>query len=109
MSKSVAAAVLLGALANPVHAYDIGNLTCQRIGELAAETLVAKQAGTEFGLELTRLVEALATEATVERKLVTNIVTIIYQNDLIVAMKPDDAYMMFMGDCMRGQSEDHGR
>jgi hypothetical protein len=105
----VAAAALFGAIANPASAYDIGDLTCQRIGELAAETLVAKQSGTQFEPELTRLTAPLATEATVERKLVTNIVTIIYQNDLIVAMKPDDAYMMFMGDCVRGQREDRGR
>jgi hypothetical protein len=109
MNKLLAAAALFGAIVNPASAYDIGGLTCQRIGELAAETLLAKQSGTQFEPELTRLTAPLASEATVERKLVTNIVTIIYQNDLIVAMKPDDAYMMFMGDCMRGQSEDRGR
>jgi hypothetical protein len=109
MRNALVALVVLVATAGSANAYDIGGLTCQRIGELAAETLVAKQAGKEFEPELTRLVSPLASEAKVERKLVTNIVTIIYQNDLIVAMKPDDAYMMFMGDCMRGQREDRGR
>jgi len=105
MKQLVMAAALFGAVAGSAHAYDIGSLTCERIGQLAAETLAAKQSGTALEPELTTLTAPLTTDATVERKLVTNIVTIIYNNDLLVAMKPDDAYMVFKGDCMRGQSD----
>ena len=97
----IAALVLLGS--SPANAYEIGTLTCQRIGELAAEALAAKQTGTELDVQLSKVTAPLDIEAAQERKLVTNIVTLIYQNDLLVAMKPVDAYLVFRSDCMRGR------
>jgi hypothetical protein len=93
----------------PASAYDTGSLTCERIGELAATTLAAKQSGTAAGVSLAALTDQFSPDARIERKLVSNINNLIYQNDLIVAMKPADAYLMFMADCMRGRDWDRNR
>jgi len=106
MYKSALLGACLIALSSQAGAYDTGSLTCQRIGELAATTLAAKQSGTAPGVSLAALTDQFAVDARIERKLVSNINNIIYQNDLIVAMKPGDAYLMFMQDCMRGRDWD---
>jgi|SRR5215831_4072688 len=109
MHKSVFFAACLLAAAMPARAYDTGSLTCERIGELAATTLAAKQSGTAPGVSLAALTDQFSPDARVERKLVSNINNIIYQNDLIAAMKPGDAYLVFMHDCMRGRDWDRSR
>ena len=103
MKKLLITASLLALASSHAHAYQTGSLTCQRIGELAAETLAAKQVGVALGSELTKLTDSFEADAERERSLVKNIVTIIYQNDLLVAMKPGDAYLVFSSDCLRGQ------
>lgn len=105
MKKFVSVAALVLAASGPACAYQTGTLTCQKIGELAAQTLVAKQSGLTYSALYAALMEPLPGDAAVERKLVGNIVDIIYQNDLIVAMKPSDAQLVFMHDCMRGKGK----
>lgn len=109
MYKSAFLGACLLAASSHVSAYDIGSLTCERIGELAARTLAAKQSGTAPGVSLAALTDQFSVDARIERKLVSNINSIIYQNDLLVAMKPDDAYLVFMHDCMSGRDWDRTR
>jgi len=106
MYKSALLSACLLAASSQVSAYDTGSLTCERIGELAATTLAAKQSGTAAGVSLAALTDQFAVDARIERKLVSNLNTIIYQNDLLVAMKPGDAYLVFMNDCRRGRDWD---
>jgi hypothetical protein len=102
-------AALVFVASSAAYAYDTGNLSCQNIGELAAQTMKAKQAGNSSEMQLAALTDTLSSDAQVERKLVTNIVNLIYQNELIVAMRPADAYMVFMRDCMNGKAQDSQR
>ena len=103
----IAALVLVAA--GPARAYETGSLTCQMIGEVAAQTLVAKQSGSSQNMSLSALTAPLAADARVERHLVGNIIDTIYRNDLLVAMKPGDAYLVFMQDCMNGKRQDGRR
>jgi hypothetical protein len=109
MYKSALIGACLLSLSSYVSAYDTGSLTCERIGELAATTLAAKQSGTAPGVSLAALTQQFSADATVERKLVSNLNNIIYTNDLLVAMRPDDAYVVFMHDCMSGRDWDRKR
>ena len=106
-AKSLAAIVALTVMVcRPASAYDTGSLTCPMIGELAAQTLAAKQSGKPQSATLTSLTAPLAEEARVERRLVGNIIETIYSNDLLVAMKPGDAYSVFLRDCLNGKQLD---
>jgi hypothetical protein len=98
-----ALALTLSAGAN---AYDTGQLTCQNVGQLAAQTLLAKQSGIPYGAYLTALDEKMPTDAQVERQLAGNITAVIYQNSLMDQMRPDDAYAVFVQDCVDGQQRD---
>jgi hypothetical protein len=89
-----------------VHAYDTGALNCNDIGELAAQTMAAKRAGTPFQSHLASLANGAAERGAVERKLIDNIARLIYENELLEAMRPADAYMVFMSDCRQGKGED---
>ena len=109
MSKSAFFGACLLVASSQAGAYDIGSLTCERIGELAATMLAAKQSGTAAGASLAALTEPFSDDARVERKLVSNINDIIYTNDLLAGMKPGDAYMVFMNDCMNGRNWDRTR
>ena len=91
---------------SPANAYETGTLICQRIGELAAETLAAKQTGTDLEIHLAALNQPFELDAERERKLVANLVVIIYRNELLAAMTPVDAYMVFRSDCLRGKGFD---
>lgn len=101
----VSVTTLVLAASSPACAYQTGSLTCEKIGELAAQTLVAKQSGLTYNASYFALMYPLPGDAEVERKLVGNIVDIIYHNDLIVAMKPSDAQVVFMHDCMSGKGK----
>ncbi|MEO8629334.1 MAG: hypothetical protein ABI612_14715 [Betaproteobacteria bacterium] len=103
--KDIGFAVALMLVFGGAEAYDTGSLTCPRIGELAAETVLAKHDGTTADAQLLKLTAMLEPDAAVERKLVTNIVHVLYTNELLEAMKPSDAYLVFMGDCMRGRQQ----
>jgi hypothetical protein len=100
----VSVTALALAASGPACAYQTGSLTCEKIGELAAQTLVAKQSGLTYATLYSELMDPLPGDG-VERKLVGSIVEIIYHNDLIVAMKPSDAQVVFMHDCMRGKGK----
>jgi len=99
-------AALALAVSGRACAYDTGSLTCQMIGELAAQTLTAKQTGKPQATTLAALTTPLAEDARVERRLVGNIVETIYGNDLLIAMKPGDAYSVFLFDCLNGKQLD---
>ena len=98
-----AVALTLSAGAN---AYETGQLTCQNVGQLAAQTLLAKQSGIPYGAYLTALNEKMPAEAQVERQLAGNITAVIYQKTLMDQMRPDDAYAVFVQDCVEGQQRD---
>jgi hypothetical protein len=105
MIKSAFFSVCLLVVSSQAGAYDTGSLTCERIGELAATTLAAKQSGTAAGVSLAALTDQFSPESR-ERRLISNINSIIYQNDLLAGMKPGDAYLVFMHDCMSGRDWD---
>jgi len=109
MYKSALLSACLLLASSQASAYDTGSLTCERIGELAATTLAAKQSGTAPGVSLAALTDQFAADARIERKLISNINSIIYQNELLAAMKPGDAYLVFMHDCMSGRNWDRTR
>jgi hypothetical protein len=87
-------------------AYETGSLTCENIGQLAGQILLAKQSGVPFQTYLSALNDRLPGDAYVERQLVASITVIIYENDLLTEMKPADAYAVFQQDCVRDQAED---
>lgn len=109
MNNPVMIAALVLFASSPACAYETGSLTCQMIGEVAAQTLVAKQSGKSHNASLSTFTAPFAADARVERHLVGNIIDTIYRNDLLVAMKPGDAYLVFMRDCMNGKSQDGKR
>ena len=106
MRTSVAVAALAFVVSGGANAYPTGQLTCQNVGQLAAQTLLAKQSGISFETFLTALDQKLPSEAQVERRLVSNITAVIYQNTVLDEMKPDDAYAVFVEDCVDGQERD---
>jgi hypothetical protein len=106
LRTSVAVAALAFIVSGGANAYPTGQLTCQNVGQLAAQTLLAKQSGISFETFLTALDQKLPSEAQVERRLVSNITAVIYQNSVLDEMKPDDAYAVFVEDCVDGQERD---
>jgi hypothetical protein len=87
-------------------AYETGNLTCENIGQFSGQTLSASQSGVPQEVYLSLLNERLPGDAQIERRLVATIITIIYQNDLLTSMRPDDASAVFRQDCLRSLAED---
>ena len=106
MKLHIAIGALALTLSAGANAYETGHLTCQNVGQLAAQTLLAKQSGIPYGAYLTALNEKLPAEAQVERQLAGNITAVIYQNSLMDQMRPDDAYAVFVQDCVEGQQRD---
>ena len=99
-------AASLSCLCGAASAYDTGALTCERIGEAAVDTLAAKRAGRADAMQVASLEATVGPDALVERKLLTNVVRLIYRNDLIDAMEPRDIFIVFYGDCARGKALD---
>jgi len=95
--QTIAAIALLASAS--AHAYDTGHLTCDNIGQLAAYTLQAKQSGVAYEELVTALQQSMPDEAQLERKLATEITTLIYQTDLLDAMQPEEAYVVFAQNC----------
>ena len=106
MKLHIAIGALALTLSAGANAYDTGQLTCQNVGQLAAQTLLAKQSGIPYGAYLTALNEKMPAEAQVERQLAGNITAVIYQNAMLDQMRPDDAYAVFVQDCVDGQQRD---
>ena len=101
---TIAAVALLASAS--AHAYDKGQLTCDNIGKLAAYTLQAKQSGVAYEELLTALQQSMPDEAQIERRVATQITTLVYQSDVLDAMKPEDAYVVFAQNCMAAPKGD---
>jgi len=70
MRKQIAiAAFIVGATSGTAHAYDIGHLTCQNVGQLAAHMLIARKSGVPPQDYLSALNNQLPADATTEREL----------------------------------------
>jgi hypothetical protein len=106
MFKKTLAIALLTLTPLAAGAYEIGHLTCENIGQLADQSLVAKHSGIPQDVYVSALNERLPGDALVERKLVAAITTIVYQNDFLTAMEPADVYTVLQQDCLRDQAED---
>ena len=106
LTRTFAIAVLIAGVTGTAHAYDIGKLTCQNVGELAAHMLAARQSGVPPEEYLSALNETLPPDAKAERQLAVNLAKIVYQNDQVAAMQPEQAYAVFTQNCVAGQEQD---
>jgi hypothetical protein len=106
LKTPIAVAALAFVVSGGANAYPTGQLTCQNVGRLAAQTLLAKQSGVPFEAYLTALDKKLPSEAQLERRLASSITSVIYQNTVLDEMKPDDAYAVFVQDCVAAQERD---
>jgi len=55
-------------------AYEIGNLTCENIGQLAGQTLLAKQSGVPIETYLSALNDRIPGDAYVERQIIARMI-----------------------------------
>jgi hypothetical protein len=108
LKRQIAAAVLALGSVGSASAYDTGKFTCENVGQLAGQTIIAKQSGIPQELYVAILDEKLPGDALVERTIVATIAMIIYRDDLLAVMEPADAYQVFEEDCRRRQSEESG-
>jgi len=107
MRKQIAiAAFIVGATSGTAHAYDIGHLTCQNVGQLAAHMLIARKSGVPPQDYLSALNNQLPADATTERELALEIAKVVYENDQIANLQPEQAYAVFTKNCMDGQEQD---
>jgi len=107
MRKQIAiAAFIVGATSGTAHAYDIGHLTCQNVGQLAAHMLIARKSGVPPQAYLSALNKQLPPDATVERELALEIAKVVYENDQIATLQPEQAYAVFTKNCIDGQEQD---
>jgi hypothetical protein len=104
MQKLAVALLVLSPLG--ASAYDTGKLSCENIAQLAGQALSAKQAGIPLTTYLSALNERIPQNAQLERNLVAAVTNIVYENELLAAMQPSDAYAVFRQDCIRSQAED---
>jgi hypothetical protein len=102
----IAVAAFTLASASGVNAYETGQSTCENVGRLAAQTVQAKRSGVPFETYLSALDQRIPREAQAERQLAANITAVVYQNELVSGMKPEDAYAVFVQDCVAGQQDD---
>jgi len=100
------AALIVGATSGTAEAYDIGHLTCQNVGRLAAHMLMARKSGVPPQTYLSALNNQLPPEATVERALALDIAKVVYENDQIATLQPEQAYAVFTQNCLDGQEQD---
>jgi hypothetical protein len=68
--------------------------------------LTARQSGISPEAYLSALDQNLPPDANVERALVVKIAEVVYQDDEIARMKPEQAYLMFAQNCVQGQEQD---
>jgi len=108
LKQQFAAAALALAAAGSASAYNTGNLTCENVGQLAGQTIIAKQSGIPQEFYVAILDEKLPGDALIERTIVATIAMIIYRDDLLAVMEPADAYQVFEEDCRRRQTEESG-
>jgi hypothetical protein len=106
LCKPIAIAALVAGISGTANAYDIGKLTCQNVGQLAAQMLIARQSGVPPQAYLSALNEKLPPDAKVERNLVAEIAKVVYTSDQIAALQPEQAYAVFAQNCVEGQEQD---
>jgi len=107
LRKQIAiAAFIVGATSGTAQAYDIGHLTCQNVGQLAAHMLMARKSGVPPQTYLSALNNQLPEDATVERALALDIAKVVYENDQVAALQPEQAYAAFTQNCLDGQEQD---
>jgi len=106
LRKQIAIAALILGASGTASAYEIGRLTCQNVGQLAANMLMARQSGISPEAYLSALDQKLPPDANVERALVVKIAEVVYQDDEMAQMKPEQAYLMFAQNCVQGQELD---
>ena len=102
----IAIAAIVAGVSGVANAYDIGHLTCENVGVLAAEMLMARQSGVPAEAYLSALNDKLPPDANVERQLAVDIAKVVYQSDEIVAMQPAEVYIAFAQNCVRAQERD---
>jgi hypothetical protein len=74
MRKQIAiAALIAGAASGTANAYEIGHLTCQNVGQLAAHMLMARQSGVPPQTYLSALNNQLPPDAKVEREIAADV------------------------------------
>jgi hypothetical protein len=107
MSKMhIAIAALIVGASGTANAFDIGHLTCQDIGQLAAQMAIARQSGVPAEAYLSALNQKLPPDATVERQVAVNIAKVVYQNEEIAAMQPKQVFVAFAQNCAQAQEQD---
>ena len=107
MSKMhIAIAALIVGASGTANAFDIGHLTCQDIGQLAAQMAIARQSGVPAEAYLSALNQKLPPDATVERQVAVNIAKVVYQNEEIAPMQPKQVFAAFAQNCAQAQEED---
>jgi hypothetical protein len=108
LKQKFAVAALALASAGSASAYNTGKFTCENVGQLAGQTIIAKKSGIPQELYVAILDEKLPGDALIERTIVATIAMIIYRDDLLAVMEPADAYQVFEEDCRRRQTEESG-
>jgi len=106
LTKPILTAALIAGVCGSAQAYDIGRLTCRNVGQLAAQMVMARKSGVPAETYLTALNKNLPEDAQVERNLAVNIARLVYTNDEVGAMAPEDAYTAFAQNCVQAQEQD---
>ena len=104
--KQIAIAALILGTSGTANAFDIGHLTCQNVGLRAAQMAIARQSGVPAEAYLSALNQKLPPDATVERQVAVNIAKVVYQNEEIAAMQPEQVFAAFAQNCAQAQEED---
>ena len=102
----IAIAALIVGASGTANAFDIGHLTCQDVGQLAAQMAIARQSGVPAEAYLSALNQKLPPDATVERQVAVNIAKVVYQNEAIAAMQPKQVFAAFAQNCAQAQEQD---
>jgi hypothetical protein len=106
LKKHILIAAVIAGASGTASAYDIGRLTCQNVGQLAAQMVMARKQGVAPEEYLSAVNEKLPADANVERQLVVNIAKLVYTNDEVGSMKPEEAYTAFAQNCVQSQEQD---
>jgi hypothetical protein len=104
--KQILIAALIAGATGTAQAYDIGRLTCENVGQLAAQMVMARKQGVAPEEYLSAVNERLPADANVERQLLMNIAKLVYTNDEVGSMKPEEVYTAFAQNCVQGQEQD---
>jgi hypothetical protein len=104
--KHIAIATIALGLSGSAFAYDTGQLSCENVGQLAAQMLKARQSGVPPEAYLQALDQRLPAEAKTERHLALEIAKVVYTNEEVGQMQPEQAYLAFTQDCTQSRQDD---